>query len=205
MNANTLPLKDVFRDLTCMSSSLSQLLNKGKEYDVIIKYLIEKDFGDDHPIPHLKEIVTEIGIPYAKFRKRILQLYEDVRLSEDFVFESPSVRYEFYYNHKGKTFTITYNDLRVVPRIGEKIYLPFFQAHIHNSYFHVKNISHYFYNDSHEVDIELGQFDYNLYWKIRLDEARLKEELTLFEQLSMSEDELKEKLGFVPHWKRNFR
>lgn len=206
MKLDTLPLKDVFQDLASMSNQLHQLLNNGKGFDVIIKYLIEKNFDDEEtPFPLMKDAAKEIGIPYSRFRTLILKLYEEIRLNEKFLFEVTSVNYVFSLNLKGRHLSLTFKDLKVVPRVGERIYFPFFRAYIQNASFHVKNVHHHFYNDTHEVDIELGQFDYNLYWKIRLDEARLKEELTLFEQLSMSEDELKEKLGFMPHWKRNLR
>lgn len=206
MKQDTLPLKDAFRDLANMSKLLEQLSNKGKKYDVIINYLAERDFGgDENPYPLLKDAAQEIGISYSKFKTLTLQLYEDVRLDENFLFEEVSVRYTFNYHKKDKHITISFKELKVVPRVGEDVCLPFFRAYIPNWFFHVKSISHDFYRGLHEVNIELGEFSYNHYWKIRLDEAKLRHEISLHEENELSDSELQEKLGFLPYWKRLLR
>jgi hypothetical protein len=44
MYQDTLPTREILHDLTMMGSSLSTLLNKGKEYDKIIQYIIDNKF-----------------------------------------------------------------------------------------------------------------------------------------------------------------
>jgi hypothetical protein len=44
--------------------------------------------------------------------------------------------------------------------------------------------------------LEVGS--YNLFWHFRRDEAFLKNQLSHFHSYKFSEDELKEKLGFIP-------
>ncbi len=54
MKRDTLTPKGVFRDLVSMSWSLNYFLNKGKEYDIILKYIIDKNLGDVYPFTKLR-------------------------------------------------------------------------------------------------------------------------------------------------------
>lgn len=202
MKQDTLALKGVFCDLVSMSWSLNYFLNKGKEYDIIIKYIIDKNLGDVYPLRKIKDVVLDIGIPYSRFSRLILLLYEDIRSDEDFHFEKPSVIYEINFSGKKRNFTISFKELQVLPRIGESVYFPYLKEYTQSTYFFVKNINHHFYNGTQTVEIELEEGDYNLFWHFRRDEGFLKDELDPFDRFDLSETELREKLGIIPYWRK---
>jgi hypothetical protein len=198
MKLDTLTPKGVFRDLISMSWSLKYFLNKGKDYDKIIKYIIDKNLCEIDSIPSIKEVLLDLGISYSSFSRQILKLYEDIRIDEEFQFEKPSVIYNFNLSYNKKRLTISFKDLPVIPRIGETVHVPFFEEYTKYSYFYVKKISHRFYNGIQSVVIQLEEGSYNLFWHFRRDEAFLKNQLSHFHSYKFSEDELKEKLGFIP-------
>ena len=144
----------------------------------------------------MSDVILDIGITYWKFSRLILMLYDDISSDYDFYLEKPSISYNFYYSDKERGFSISFKELTMIPRIGESVHIPFFEARTRYRNFHVKNITHHFYNDTHMVDIDLEQGDYNLFWQFRRDEAILNEQINIFDRLKLSEEEIMKKLGF---------
>lgn len=202
MKQDTYTPKGVFRDLVSMSWSLNYFLNKDKEYNTILKYIIDKKLCDVYPLPKIKDVLLDIGISYSRFSRLILMLYEDILSDEDFHFEKPSAIYELNFSGKMRSFTLSFKELAVIPRIGESVYFSYLKELSQNTYFYVKNVNHRFYKGIQSVEIELEEGEYNLFWHLRRDEAFLKEEINPFNRYEFSVSELKEKLGFIPSWKK---
>jgi hypothetical protein len=72
MEQNALSLKGVFRDLASVSWPLNYFPSKGKEYEIIAKYII--DIGDAHPLSKINDVHIAMGISYSRFKPLLLNL-----------------------------------------------------------------------------------------------------------------------------------
>jgi hypothetical protein len=88
----------------------------------------------------------------------------------------------------------------VVPRIGEKVELEYFQECCGTRSFYVKKIRHFLDRGCQTIEIELADGDYNLFWHLRLDEALEKMQIDWREAFWGNDYELKKKLGVIPKW-----
>jgi hypothetical protein len=114
-----------------MRASLSTLLNKGKGYDDIINYIIDRDLEYSRYMPTpLKKLAKEIGITYEVLRKQISRIYEDI-LDEDtqFYIDIKEVEYQFTMRGRKKTVYFIVKGLPELPRIGEKMNIPYFEEY----------------------------------------------------------------------------
>jgi hypothetical protein len=146
-----------------MGSSLATLLNKGKEYDKIIQYIIDNKFYYNlyQSIP-LKKLSQEIGYTYHAFQKLIYQIYMDALDYESgFRVDIKDVEYQFTLNGFKHTAYLTLKSLPVQPRIGEKIQIPFFKTYVGVEYFDVKSIRHEVYDNQQVISIHLEREHFN--------------------------------------------
>lgn len=163
MYQDSLPTREVLHDLTMMGSSLSTLLNKEKEYDRIILYIIDNKFDYNlyQSIP-LKKIAQKFGYSYQTFQKLIRQIYKDALDYEtEFRVDIKEVEYQFTLNGFRHTAYLTLKSLPVQPRIGEEIQIPFFKTYVGVEYFHVKHIRHELYDNQQVICIHLEREHYN--------------------------------------------
>jgi len=205
MHPEPLSPKDIFRDIVSMSWSLPYFFDKGKEYEPLARFIYEKKYdievGD---WPQIKDILKETGLQHSKFTKYLKSLYQDLREEEDFKMEFLEIKYRIWISSQysgGVMFDLT--NLPVVPRIGEKMDIPYFQEFIGRTSFHVKDVRHRLRNGYQMVEIELAEGDYNLFWHLRLDEAIAREEIHWREVFDKTTDQLKDKLEVTPKWRRN--
>jgi hypothetical protein len=163
MYQETLPTREVLHDLTTIGSSLATLLNKGKEYDKIIQYIIDNKFYYNlyQSIP-LKKLSQELGYTYQDFQKLIHQIYKDTLDYEtEFRVDIKEVEYQITLNGFRHAAYLTLKSLPVQPRIGEKIQIPFFKTYVGVEYFYVKSIRHELYDNQQVISIHLEMEDFN--------------------------------------------
>lgn len=197
MYQDTLPTREVLHDLTMMGSSLATLLNKGKDYDNIIRYIIDNKFYYNlyQSIP-LKKLAKDMGYPYQTFQKLVQQLYKDA-LDNETVFrvDIKEVEYQITLDGFKHTAYLTMNSLPIVPRIGEEVQVPFFKTYVGEEFFYVKSIRHDIYDKQQVVSIHLEGGHYNKWWHYKRDEAIEKGQVDWIEALFSSDRALKKELG----------
>jgi len=140
-----------------MRTSLKSLLNKGKEYDGVINYIIDNELEyKSYMPPPLKKLANEIGITSDVLRKQIHQIYRDV-LDEDteFHIEITEVKYRITLIGYKNTAYFTCKSLPVKPQIGETLCISYFSEYVGSIFFKVKAIDHIFYNNQQIIDIDL--------------------------------------------------
>ena len=197
MYQETLSTREVLHDLTMMGSSLSTLLNKGKEYDKILQYILDNKFDYNlyQSIP-LKKLSKEMGYAYQTFQKMIQQVYRDaLDFDTEFLVEIKDVEYQITLDDFRQTAYLILKSLPVQPRIGEEIRIPFFRTYVGEEYSYVKNIRHELYYDQQVICIHLEGGHYNKWWHYRRDEAIEKREVDEIGALFTSDRSLKKELG----------
>ena len=203
METNSLSPKGIFRDIVSMAWTLPYYLGKGKEYENLIKFICEKNYDDDNDIPQIKDLLKEMGLSYARFTRLLKSLYADLREDDDFVMDVIGIKYRIrakspYYG----SVIFDMKNLPVVPRVGEKMEIPYFHEFLGTTSFYVKNVWHRLRNGHQRVEIEVTEGEYNLFWHLRLDEAIAREEIHWRELWDLSTSQLKDKLEITPKWKR---
>lgn len=191
--------KGMYRDIVSMRGSLSCFLNKGKEYEDLVKFIQEKRYDENEGPPLIKDLVKESGVSNSKVTRYLKMIYKDVMEYEDFIIDFHEVKYRIWAksNYFGSViFDMKY--LPVVPRVGEKVELLYFSEKLGTSSFYVKKVQHKFHNGCQLIEIELAEGDYNLFWHFRLDEAVEKKEIHWTEVFDKKPYQLKEKLGITP-------
>jgi hypothetical protein len=157
MYQDTIPTREICQDITTMGVSLSTLLNKGKDYDKIISYIIDNKFYYNvyQSIP-LKKQSQEIGYPYKTFQKLVHQIYRDALDNEtEYRVDIKEVEYQITLEGYRHTAYLTMLSLPIVPRIGEEIRIQFFKAYVGEEFFYVKYIRYVLYDDQHVVNIHV--------------------------------------------------
>ena len=196
--------KGIIRDIISMTWTLPFFIGKGKEYENLVKFFLEKRYDILETVPSIKELIKETGLTYEKFSKNLKKLYEDLMTDEDFVMETHEVRYRISVRSAYKGGVIfDLKNLPVVPRVGEKVELSYFRECCGTDYFYVKNIRHSFVHGCQTVVIELAEGDYNLFWHFRLDEAIERMEIDWREIFEKTPYQLKEELDIIPKWYRD--
>lgn len=206
MRNKDIPLstKQMLLDISSMLPRANQFAQKEGRYNITLKRLLEMNFlsNPDNQFPPLKEICKELNMDMKQLRIHIKRIYEmlifggDNENNNDTVFNLDKVVYIFRVQGSLKTFlSFEVKNLKVIPRTGEGIILPFFKAYLGGvDTFYVDGIFHNFENQQHKVYIDLRVGGYNRYWEFRLDEAEIKNEISISERLNLSTIDLIRKL-----------
>ena len=191
-----LSIKQALIDLFSVSEQLRRILKDFPEYNVLLNYLMEKDYynDDEIPIPTLKNIEEKTGLTSHTVRKQIKEIYEIV-----FAFNIPSlqfsaIEYNFNLCYMDKYFSFTLSALPVIPRVGENVEIPFAKAALGFRSFFVDNISYILVGEKQIVEIYLYAGESNQYLKIRKDKARALHQLPHYEFWKMSNYDMERKL-----------
>ena len=205
MELHRLSNKEVLRNISSLKANALKLLENGKPYASLLRYILEQNFSTIGilKIPTLKAISRESGIQYDKVRKYLNEIYQDLLFDPDAypVFNFSKIHYEFVIEGwtKDKSITALVDKLPVVPRVGDNITLPFFTAYLQSSFFHVEKVEHEFDEDEQVVVIYLKVGNYNQYWHFRKDKALAEDEISAMEMNKLSDEELKMELrvGYI--------
>lgn len=191
--------KEIIRDLISIQKFLPEFLNLNKDYKDIIELLLQFDLDDfDTPYPSVKSMQDKLGMNYGEVKRKLHLLWEDVKNYEKFGinFSINQVEYVFFLKYFEKNVSLTFTDLPIVPRVGEKVQIPFFRAIVGKEYFYVTRIEHYIDNTKQTIQFTLASGDYNLFWHLKKDEEYVKGNISLEEYYSSSKDLiLKERFG----------
>ena len=112
-----------------------------------------------------------------------------------FVYEFNNVKMNFYITNNEEFVFFQCKQLNYLPRVGESIDLPFLRNEFGTSVFYVEEVMHKFSGDKQEIDVSLRSGIHNLYWQHRKHKALELGELSFKEMQTLSEYELKLRLG----------
>lgn len=188
----------ILLDMAAQRSRVRKLIERGIDYNKLLDFLIEDDelFNEEATLPSLKELSEKLQLSYSVIRRYLSHIYTDLLdIDQAPVHQFRRTEYWFELKAQGKWASFKTLSLQVVPRVGEEIGVPFFNAELECRNFHVYRVTHYFEDDVHTVSIDLKEGSYNLYWHQRLDEAYLKGEVSIHEFYQLSDYQLKDKLG----------
>ena len=192
--------KGVLLDISSMRNFAIQLIGKGKKYEALLKLIVEKDYYNDDglKLPSINEIKERLGMSYEKVRKQLFEIYDDLlnHTENNIVFSLKKVEYVFFLTYFDNNAILTINELPVMPRIGEQIWIPYFKEKVGTDLFFVNSVDHYFYDTKQSISISLSPGSYNYYWKIRKDEAYLKGEISTFEYYQSKDNQIRNNLGY---------
>lgn len=178
MYSETIPLLSIISDTIRMRKSLKKLLGKNKPYEEILSYIISNyDINDRHPFPKVKELSEKTNTPYPALKKQLQLLYSDIlEMTENGdLFTIQKHSYVFEANYFAKSLTVKYNDLPIVPRIGEQVNLHCFNTTFNRYDFYVDSIINDYYDDEIITTIYLEVGRYNSFFQLKLDEAEFKD------------------------------
>lgn len=201
-----LPSKKMILDITSMRSRAKEYLNTGKDYNDLLKTITDQEYyyNEDLPIPTMKELAELSGISYSKIRKQLDKIYFDLVLNaqDDKPFNFSKIKYTFSLKGYRNYSHFTTYSIPEVPRVGDNIIVPYFQAYLETEYFHVRDVWHYLNDGNQEVNICLEPGTYNLFWHFRKDQAEEEGEITFNDKMDMSDYQLKRKLkiGRYSNW-----
>lgn len=201
MKENTLSLKQVILDICSMRNFAKKLLKENNSYNNILDYLIKQDFyyDEDKPMPTIKEMLQELSYTYTNFKKEVFRLYFDL-IDEDYeekydLFYMNEIEYRFSIKSYDNYAFFTIKTLNEIPRVGETIEIPFFNAKLQSTLFYVERVKHEFQDGKQIIYIFLKNGLYNLFWHYRKDEAELKREVSIHDLIHLPEYTLQKKLG----------
>jgi hypothetical protein len=197
----------IISDIGSMRTYALNFLDKGKEYDHLLNYLLKGDFYKDdyQERPKIQDIIKELGLSYSKFKRQLGLIYEDITSDCETPFEFKEVEYCLglsHYNYRlgeKKYKAMTIKALPFIPRVGETIEIPFFHELLDTTYFYVDQIYHEFFDTKLRIYLSLKGGHYNSWWQLRKDEAEAKGELPLMDFHNLDDWELKRKLGVRKH------
>ncbi|KEY17968.1 hypothetical protein [Kaistella antarctica] len=195
MEKKILTTKSLIRDMGSMRKLILKHVEKNNpHYSNLAKILFEEDYyNNEGEYPSGKDLMTKTRLSQTQFRKQLVEMYEDTK--GDFIYKFPKTSTSFIVKNNGRYLVLDIEDLTHIPRIGEAVEFPFFREEFHSDYLFVEDIRHRFSDCEHMIEITLKVGTYDLYWKIRKDEALLKRELSY---IDMFEDDykLKKILGY---------
>lgn len=188
--------KKIIRDLGTVPSHLKKLLGKQKEYDAFLRLLLQEEYfcrDNAYSPPKISELVNRSGLSYQKVRRFLVTIYNELVLDVEgkVYFDFPQVEYNFLLNLNKNYFSLCTKSLPVLPRVGEQIFLPLFNAYSRTDFYYVEDIQHWFFDNKQTVDIIIKPGSFNLYWKYRKDKALEEEEIGFFEALEVTDDDMK--------------
>jgi len=190
--------KGMIMDISSMRSFATQFLGKGKAYDRMLSYILEKDYYNDDELqfPTIKFLMTYLGLNEYQVRKQLEQIYHDLIYSHkgrDII----ETEYVFYLSNFDNNHSLRLSSLPVIPRIGERVQIPYFNAFMGTMVYYVEDIQYEFEDNKMSVNFILAGGIYNLYWHWRKDEAKLKEELDFMDFHKLHDYEIKKRLKII--------
>jgi hypothetical protein len=195
MKDETIPVKSILKDIICLEKSLMKLLDKGKPYEKLLRYVIFKCSVYDYEsaYPRISELSNELKIPAAQIKKQLQQIHADaVQLAHDGdLFSVKRYSYTFWLESYNRKLYIKYYDLPHVPRVGETVQMPCFDGYMESRIYYVDSISHEYYSDEIETTIYLKHGFYNSYFQFKKDEVFFKNMVAPIQQCSITDYELK--------------
>lgn len=195
MKDETVPIKSILKDIICLEKSLMKLLDKGKPYETLLRYIIFKCSVYDYEsaYPRISDLSKEIKLPATQIKKQLQHIHADaIQLAHDGdLFSIKRYSYTFWMESYDRKLYIKYYDLPHVPCVGETVHMPCFNGYMGNTIYYVDSITHEYYSDEIETTIFLKDGFYNSYFQFKKDEVFFKDIVAPFQQHSITDYELK--------------
>lgn len=195
MSEVRLTSRTLIRELGSMRKQILRFIDEtNPKYADFGRILLEKNYFDGQgSYPSMQELAERCSLNNSKIRKYLLDMYGDCKGA--MVHRFPKLRITFSMSFLDRFVQIDVEGLTHLPRVGENFSMPFFRDEVMSEYMYVDEISHYFTDDEHRIDLSLKVGRYEPFWKIRKDEALLKGELS-WRDMHETDSILKKKLGY---------
>jgi hypothetical protein len=158
-----------------MKHLFTYLPDRGENYKLILDYLVINDFSkEDINLKPTNEIHRELKMTPSVFKKNLDQIYQD-QLNLLFCSENKywNLGHEclLYCEGYGEYVTISCN-LKILPRVGEEVHIPFLRPIYNPDVFFVLKIDHELNSDKQITSIWLKNGFYNKYAALEIDKQR---------------------------------
>ncbi len=199
--------KALIIDICSQSSRVKKMRTELSKHSKIIDYLLEKKYNEENtPFPLINDLAKSIGIPYYKFRNSIESIFE-ILMKEENCIKYPFIikEEEVWLNFTSKInreFRFMVKGMTTIPRKGERMDIPIFHAKQRFGTYYIKEIFSEFSDQTHIINIFLDQETYSPYLHLRLDQAVILGEISFWDRLHKSDDELFDmlKLDYRKPW-----
>ncbi|WP_057936256.1 hypothetical protein [Algoriphagus resistens] len=199
MDFSQISTRKIVIDILDMKERAKTLLQKDNAFNKFLEDLLNLDVDQEYEngYPTLKDISKRLDIKYDRLRRYLQDIYKILVENEDDIFFSfQEVEYTFYvFGRRDHSTSFTTKTLPVIPRLGETIDLPFFNAYFGSSTFYVNNVSYEFSGEMQKVFFDLRQGYFNPYWHFRKAQAEEEGELSFDDLMNLNEYQQKAKLG----------
>lgn len=189
--------------ISCISNmrSLSEkLLVLDRNYAGLLRLLLSDEFikDGDFEMPTLKELIKKSGLTYSKINKQLQEFFYDLICHEHIGIDYciNDIEYVFEVRIRDLYYSFTYNNIPLLPRVGEHVSLPFGIAEIGCDFFYVDSIEHSFENDKQTTTISLRPGYYNKHLAMCKDEKYIKGYVSFEEYRWMDDYKWEERLRF---------
>ena len=208
-NESPLRTKDMLLDIGSMLSRAKKYSELDKPYQELLQAIVQIPYfsDEDGNFPTIKELSRQTGIKYDKIRKGIRQIYDDLVLERHeavpltFSFKKTICCFVLSDRQNKRSITFETENLKVLPRVGEEITVPYFKAYLQTDWFHVESIHHHLGDNEQLIDIFLKPGSHNLFWQFRKDEAEIRREVSIHDLYRKSDWELQDQLGVTPRFR----
>lgn len=198
-------IKQIIIDFIYIGNQLKEFFKDRKECLPIIEFLNTEKYLDEDlniPFPKMKDVEAATGLKSYVLRKILLQMHSEIftydrKLNLSF----KDVIYHFHISYFDYRCQFTVNHLTHLPRIGDRISLPFVSASIPINYFYVDDIQHEFENNTQIISIILKVGSHSEYFRYMKDRALQLGEISFRESYELNEDKIKEIIYSKSHYR----
>lgn len=195
---NKITLKSSLQSLLEIPKQVQRRYGNIEKYQSIVEYILKQKYDDDnYSLPTIKELEQITGLKQYQLNKYLIEMYNSIvddELGFDYTIEKTEVYFLVSNDNSFSSFKC--NNLSHIPKVGDNISIPYLRAKFRFDMFYVYDVHHNFIDDVHRIDISLKQGLFNSFWHHRLDEAKFKNEISIMDQIELSEGDIKEKLGY---------
>lgn len=190
-------------DIGSMRSRAKMLLKSKPIYSTLLEAITMQDFyyDDNVDMPTMKSLAQMSQLSYSAAVRHLKLMYNDLcsnegELSIPFNFDKIDITFgiEGFLSRA----SMSVSKLSIIPRIGERVRVPFFRELTGTDYFYVKDIYHELLDDKQYIYISLKYGSPNRYWELRKDQAITLGEFSIMDDFRKSERELQEELNVRP-------
>lgn len=188
-------VKQIIKDFIFIGKQLNHLFKDRLEYKPIIDFILAKDYLDedlDLPFPKMKEVESATGLKSHTLRKLLLKMHSEIFTYERKINLSfNKVLYHFYISYYDSHCQFTIDHLTHLPRVGDRISIPFVSAVIPINFFYVEDIKHELENNCQIIIINLKVGTFNEYFRYMKDRALELGDIHFTDTYKLHEDEIK--------------
>lgn len=189
-------------DICSMRSQALKLLELNSDFSKLLLAITEKDYyNEDLALPSIKDLAQQSGQNYNTTRDQLKKIHTQLcsdAWQHDHPFEFKNQNIVMYLDGYYNKAVFTVKDLVVLPRKGETIMVPFFQALTNCTQFYVDEVCYEFNDNKLEIALFLQMGTFNRYWAMRKDQAFELGEFSLHD-IGKSDNDLKRMLDSKPN------